>query len=42
MNGHTEIRIGILGCGAVTELGRLPALRHVRNARVTFPVDIAG
>lgn len=39
MNDQFFTRIAILGCGAVTELGHLPALRHVRNARITLLID---
>jgi predicted dehydrogenase len=34
-----EVRVAIVGCGAVTELGHLPAAPRVRGARVTLLVD---
>jgi predicted dehydrogenase len=34
-----DIRLAILGCGAVTELGHLPAISRLRNARATLLVD---
>src|SRR5262249_29155537 len=39
MNGSSDVRIAILGCGAVTELGHLPAFATLSSARVTLLVD---
>jgi predicted dehydrogenase len=34
-----DVRIAIIGCGAVTELGHLPAAPRVHGARVTLLID---
>jgi predicted dehydrogenase len=34
-----DIRLAILGCGAVTELGHLPAIGRLKDARVTLLID---
>jgi predicted dehydrogenase len=39
MNNAADIRLAIVGCGAVTELLYLPALRDLRDARVTLLID---
>jgi predicted dehydrogenase len=39
MSADSDIRLAILACGAVTELGHLPAAGRLRNARVTVLVD---
>jgi predicted dehydrogenase len=39
MNTRNEIRLAILGCGAVTELGHLPSVSRVPGARVSLLVD---
>jgi predicted dehydrogenase len=40
MNTTGDIRLAILGCGAVTELAHLPAIERMRGPRVTLLVDI--
>ena len=35
----TQLRIAVIGCGAVTELGHLPGLRRVRDASAAVLVD---
>ena len=39
MTSGDHIRLAILGCGAVTELGHLPAIAKVADARVTTLID---
>ena len=39
MNTTRDIRLAILGCGAVTELAHLPALHQIENVRVALLVD---
>jgi predicted dehydrogenase len=39
MNANSDLRLAILGCGAVTELGHLPAIRELTNARATVLID---
>jgi predicted dehydrogenase len=34
-----ELRVAVIGCGAVTELAHLPAAQHARNCRITLLVD---
>jgi predicted dehydrogenase len=40
MNSPGDIRLAILGCGAVTEMAHLPAIARTRGPRVTLLVDI--
>jgi predicted dehydrogenase len=40
MSSNQEIRLAILGCGAVTELGHLPSVGALPNVRVSVLVDI--
>ncbi len=40
MTETQEIRVGIVGCGAITETGHLPAARLVRGLRVVGLIDI--
>jgi predicted dehydrogenase len=40
MNNRDQIRLAILGCGAVTELAHLPAISRLWNATVSLLVDI--
>ncbi len=39
MTNGDPIRLAILGCGAVTELGHLPAIAQVASVRVTTLID---
>jgi predicted dehydrogenase len=39
MTSGDPIRLAILGCGAVTELGHLPAIAQVTDVRVTTLID---
>ncbi len=39
MSDKAEIRVAILGCGAVTELAHLPVFKHIPNAHVTLLID---
>jgi predicted dehydrogenase len=39
MTTNNDIRLALLGCGAVTELGHLPAIRRLQGARATVLID---
>lgn len=40
MKNVREVRLGIIGCGAVTELRHLPALKSVRGVKVSALADV--
>jgi predicted dehydrogenase len=41
MTANLRIRLGIVGCGRVTETRHLPALRYLKNAEVVALADVS-